>query len=77
MFNSGKRFLFIRLSSLSIEAVGPGEVMFGRVLPGLDDASGGARGICGSGKIPDVLRVYQGGLGDGSSWFVGMGVSGL
>jgi hypothetical protein len=76
-FNSGEGFLLVRLADFNIEAVSPGEVLFGGVLPGLDGTSGGAGGTSGGGEIPDILRAYSGGLGDCSGWFVGMGVSGL
>jgi hypothetical protein len=76
-FNSGEGFLLVRLAGFSIEAVGPGEVLFGRVLPGPGDTSGGARGTGSGGEILDVLRAYRGRLGDGSGWFIGMGVSSL
>jgi hypothetical protein len=75
--NGGEVFLFVRLSGFGIEAVGPGEVLFGRILPGLGSASGGAGGASGGSEVPEVFRAYRGGLGDGSSWFVGVGVSGL
>jgi hypothetical protein len=63
-FNGGEGFLFVRLSNFGVEVVSPGEVLFGRVLPGPGGASGGAGGASGGGEIPDVLLVHGGRLGD-------------